>query len=182
MAAAAETDERSLTEAGYSVEWRLLGDGFRTAIVSRGHERLRLDWVTDTSFRFFPAQKDEDFGYCLHWADLAVNKLLALVGRSEIRDYLDILELDRTKLSLGAMAWAACGKDQGYTPGLVLDQMNRHSSYQQSELNVQKLARPVELQVLKAQWITAPNVPRISLSDCQHRTSAASISAGMASR
>ncbi len=38
------------------------------------------DWSSDSPYRFFPTQKDDDFGYCLHLADIAVNKVLALAG------------------------------------------------------------------------------------------------------
>jgi Nucleotidyl transferase AbiEii toxin, Type IV TA system len=155
VAASADADERVLREAGYSVEWRTRVPGLYRAVVSRGDDQVRLDWTTDSAFRFFPAQRDEDFGYCLHPADLATNKVLALVGRSEIRDFLDILQLDREYLSLGAIVWAACGKDEGYTPALILDLTNRHARYQESDLRGENLVRPVDLKGLKEQWIAA---------------------------
>src|SRR5262249_61301666 len=105
--------------------------------------------------RFFPAQRDEDFGYCLHPADLATNKVLALVGRSEIRAFLDILQLDRAYLSLGAIIWAACGKDEGYTPALILDLTNHHARCEDSDLKGENLVRTVDLKGLKEQWIAA---------------------------
>jgi hypothetical protein len=155
VAASAEADERVLREAGYSVEWTTRVPGLFRAVVSRGDDHVRLDWTTDSAFRFFPAQRDEDFGYCLHPADLATNKVLALVGRSEIRDFLDILQLDREYLSLGAIIWAACGKDEGYTPALILDLTNRHARYQESDLKGENLVRPADLKGLKEQWIAA---------------------------
>jgi hypothetical protein len=155
VAAYAEADERLLKEAGYSVDWETRRDGFFRAIVSQGGEQVRLDWTFDAAFRFFPAQRDEDFGYCLHPADLATNKVLALVGRSEIRDFLDILQLDREYLSLGAIIWAACGKDEGFTPALILDLTNRHARYKESDLDDENLVRPVDLKRLKQQWLSA---------------------------
>ena len=155
VAASAEADERVLREAGYSVEWKTRVPGLFRAVVGRGDDQVRLDWTTDSAFRFFPAQRDEDFGYCLHPADLATNKVLALVGRSEIRDFLDILQLDRQYLSLGAIIWAACGKDEGYTPALILDLTNRHARYQERDVKGENLVRPVDLQGLKEQWIAA---------------------------
>ena len=120
-----------LREAGYSVDWvtaRPVSPGRSSAEVviksgSIGRRRLGLPLLP----RGGP---DEDFGYCLHPANLATNKVLALVGRLEIRDFLDILQLDREYLSLGTMIWAACGKDEGYTPALILDLTNRHARYQ----------------------------------------------------
>jgi hypothetical protein len=155
VAAYAEADERLLREAGYSVEWETRNYGFFRAIVGRGGDSMRLDWVSDAVYRFFPAETDPDFGYCLHQADLATNKVLALVGRSEIRDFLDILQLDREYLSLGAIIWAACGKDQGYTPSLILDLTNRHARYRESDLEDENLVRPVDLKELKQQWLSA---------------------------
>jgi hypothetical protein len=116
---------------------------------------LRLDWAADSPFRFFPVEPDKEFGYCLHPADLAVNKVLALAGRREIRDLLDILYLDGSYLSLGAIVWAACGKDPGYTPSLILDLANRHVCYQDSDLLAELLARPIVARDLKTQWLTA---------------------------
>src|SRR6266446_3229966 len=153
VAASAEADAQALCDAGYAVAWTLRGEAIFRAQVTRGEDRVRLDWTMDSAFRFFPALPDEEFGYCLHQADLATNKVLALAGRSEIRDFLDMLLIDRTYLSLGAVIWAACGKDPGFTPALLLDHTNRHSRYQESDLKGENLARPVDLRELKQQWL-----------------------------
>jgi hypothetical protein len=155
VAASAEADAMALRETGYSVEWTLRGEAMFRAEVSREEDRVRLDWTTDSAFRFFPVLPDEEFGYCLHPADLATNKVLALAGRLEIRDFLDILLIDRTYLSLGATIWAACGKDQGYTPSLLLDSTNRHSRFQQGDLMGENLTQPMDLRELKGQWLSA---------------------------
>jgi len=155
VAQSAEADVKSLEGEGHVVEWTLRQEGFFRAEVSRGDDRLRLDWSTDSAFRFFPVQPDETFGYCLHPADLAINKLLALAGRTEFRDFLDTLYLDGNYLGLGATVWAACGKDPGYTPPLLLDMANRHTRFQESDLKGELLARPVDFKELKKQWLEA---------------------------
>jgi hypothetical protein len=155
VAQSAETDVKSLQAEGYVVEWTLRQEGFFRAEVSRDDGRLRLDWTTDSAFRFFPVQPDEMFGYCLHPADLAINKLLALAGRTEVRDFLDTLYLDGSYLGLGAMVWAACGKDPGYTPALLLDMANRHTRFQEGDLRAELLARPIDFKMLKMQWLQA---------------------------
>lgn len=155
VAVSAEVDARALREAGYALKWTLQGEAIFRAEVTRGDDRVRLDWTSDSAFRFFPVVPDDEFGYCLHPADLATNKVLALAGRVEVRDFLDVLLLDRTYLSLGAMIWAACGKDQGYTPGLLLDFTNRHSRFQQVDLESENLVQRVDLVELKRQWLTA---------------------------
>lgn len=153
--ASAELDEKSLRDAGFSVEWKSRSVGFFRAEASRGADRVQLDWTTDAAFRFFPVQRDDEFGYCLHRADLATNKALALAGRGEVRDFLDILQLDQDYLSLGATMWAASAKDPGLTPDLLLQLTNRHSRYREEDLKDEILARPVDLKQLKLQWLTA---------------------------
>lgn len=155
VANSAEADSKTLEIAGYRVEWLLRQPSVIRAQATKEGDTVRLDWTSDSAFRFFPAQRDADFGYCLHPADLATNKALALAGRTEIRDFLDILTIDRTYLGLGAVVWAACGKDPGFTPALLLDQANRHSRFQESDLKAESLAHPVDLKALKQQWIEA---------------------------
>jgi len=66
-------------------------------------------------------------GFVLHPADLATNKVLALAGRFEARDFVDVNYLHHEGMPLGLIAWAACGKDPGLTPTLILDQCRRFS-------------------------------------------------------
>ena len=120
----------------------------------KGHP-LRLEWAQDSAFRFFPVLEDERCGYRLHDADAAVNKLLALAGRDEIRDFVDILHLHDTYLALGAMVWAACGKDPGFTPAFLLDQVGRHTAYTQTDLERLDLRQPLKLTALKQRWLLA---------------------------
>src|SRR6059058_1074707 len=61
VAASAEADAQVLREAGYAVEWTLRGECMFRAGVTRGEDRVRLDWTTDSAFRFFPALPDEEF-------------------------------------------------------------------------------------------------------------------------
>jgi len=153
VAMSAESDAVVLREAGHFIEWTVRQEGFFRARVKRGDDGLDLDWTSDSAFRFFPIQTDDVFGCCLHRADLATNKVLALASRAEIRDLLDILYLDTTYLSLGAMVWAACGKDAGFTPSLLLNMANRHARFQESDLSAEVLARPFNLRELKVQWL-----------------------------
>jgi hypothetical protein len=83
--------------------------------------------VLDSTFRFFPVQADEEFGYVLHLLDLATNKVLALAGRFEARDFIDAIYSERQGIALGLLAWAAAGKDPGLTPTLILENCRRFS-------------------------------------------------------
>ena len=47
---------------------------------------------------------------------------------------MDVLACDARLQPLGYLAWAACGKDPGFTPGGILAQARRSSRYSADEL------------------------------------------------
>src|SRR6266849_7656056 len=153
--ASAEADTAVLIRHGYEVEWLLRQPYLQRARVRRAAGTVRLDWCYDSAFRFFPVQADAEFGFCLHQADLATNKLLALAGRSEVRDFIDALYLPRTYLSLGTMCWAACGKNQGFSPWSLLDYAKRNVKFRDEDLASGYLAQPLSLATLKEEWLQA---------------------------
>lgn len=155
IAQSADQDAATLRQAGYAIKWILRTPNFHRVVVTVGEQQLKIEWAQDSAFRFFPVQKDERFGYCLHDADAAVNKILALAGRAEVRDFVDVLHLHAKYLSLGALAWAACGKDPGYTPEFLLDHAARHVAYTQADLDRLQLRRPLEIKGLKQRWLAA---------------------------
>lgn len=155
VALSAELDAATLTAAGYEFSWLLRTPSFHRGIVVAESKRLKIEWAQDSAFRFYPVQEDELCGYRLHEADAAINKLLALAGRTEIRDFVDLLHLHEKFLSLGTLAWTACGKDPGFTPEFLLDHANRHTCYVQSDLDRLDLREPLDLQEQKKRWITA---------------------------
>lgn len=61
------------------------------ATVARGPDRLLAEWVHDSAYRFFPLVEDDELGLTLHPFDLATNKVLALIGRLEVRDWIDVI-------------------------------------------------------------------------------------------
>ena len=71
------------------------------------------------------------------------------------RDFVDILHLDDTHLPLGALAWAACGKDPGFTPEFLLEHAARHVAYTQDDLDRLALREPLDLRDLKRRWLAA---------------------------
>jgi hypothetical protein len=59
---------------------------------SVGTDSVLVQWARDSAYRFFPLVEHSTFGLTLHPLDLATNKLLAIVGRREVRDWIDIVE------------------------------------------------------------------------------------------
>lgn len=155
VAGSAELDAEVLRHGGYAVDWILRTPTFYRAVARGADEQIKIEWAVDTAFRFFPVERDEQCGFRLHPIDAAINKLLALAGRLEIRDFVDTLYVHEMSLALGALAWAACGKDPGFTPELLLDQMGRHTVYTETDLARLDLARPLRLSDMKRQWLAA---------------------------
>lgn len=91
----------------------------------------------------------------MHPIDLAINKVLALAGRDEPRDVLDTLHCHAHVLSLGAMVWAAVGKDPGFSPLSLLELLRRRGTVRVEDLARLHLSEPVDLQGLKTRWLAA---------------------------
>ncbi len=148
---ALDQDIPLLKERGYRVR-----DLFRTpslyrAVVEKGGRATRLEWVTDSSFRFFPIEPDPELGYRLHFWDAATNKVLAGVGRREIRDYVDLLEIHQHRLSLGALIWAAAGKDPGLNPHSIRQELARTHRYAPPEYETLNM-EPVNPEEMRSRW------------------------------
>lgn len=127
-------DRESLKNAGVTVESKRDVPGFVQVLVSDGVDKLLVEWVNDSVFRFFPLQADETFGLVLHPLDLATNKVLALVGRVAVRDWVDILTCHSQLQPLGYLAWAASGKDPGLSPLFILEEAARTARYSADEV------------------------------------------------
>ena len=155
VAEAFAVDRDLLEQSGYALDVDLLQPGYVRAIVRKDGQATKVEWARDSSWRFMPTVKDDRVGFLLHPVDLAVNKVLALAGRDEPRDVLDVLHLHRRVLPLGALCWAACGKDPGFTPLSLLELLKRRGRIRPDELARLDLAEPVDLVVLKEEWLEA---------------------------
>lgn len=130
--------------------------GFVEARVSRSSDTLIVEWARDSAFRFFPLVEHDMLGLTLHPFDLATNKVLALVGRLEVRDWIDVLACDARLQPLGLLAWAACGKDPGFTPPGLLSQARRSSRYSDAEVATLAFEGPAPRAAdLSRQWRAA---------------------------
>lgn len=151
-----EADTATLRDAGFEVETvGQASESFRRALVRRGGEQTKVEWVYDSAFRFFPVEPDLELGWRLNFWDAATNKTLALVGREKIRDYLDCLYLHEERLHLGALAWAAAAKDPGLTPELIIDWAGRGNRFRPEDLADVRLGKPVDLREAKSKWLIA---------------------------
>ena len=92
-----------LEHAGYALEWIRRDPNIYSVLAKRAAEATKLEWIVDSDFRFFPAIRDDTFGYVLHPADLAANKVTAV--------------------------WAAAVKALGFTPEGIIDEIRRNAPY-----------------------------------------------------
>jgi hypothetical protein len=133
VARAAQEDTAVLEAEGFNISWQRRELTFYQTIVSKGGEETKLEWVQDADFRFYPAQRDPDFGYVLHSADLATNKIMAAAGRREPRDIVDLIYIHDRILPLGAVVWAAVGKSLGFTPEGLINEVRRLARYRDED-------------------------------------------------
>jgi hypothetical protein len=144
LASAAESDSESLQAAGYGVRWTRRLPAIYTAEISGPAGTTHLEWVVDSEFRFFPVVRDGTFGYVLHPVDLATNKVMAAVGRRELRDIVDAVTVHETILPLGAVIWAAVEKSPGYTPEGLITEIRRNSHYPTAEWRALTSTQPID--------------------------------------
>jgi hypothetical protein len=145
LEAAAEADAKALIEAGLRFSWKKIRSGKREAELEGLGDRMRLEWVQDSAFRFFPTQRDELFGYVLHPVDLATNKASAAADRREPRDVVDLVTIHENILLLGAVICAAVGRFPGQSPEEMLSDIVRHSRFTAEEFRVLAMERPIDV-------------------------------------
>jgi hypothetical protein len=155
VASAFRDDRETLNRAGYAIDVTLQHPGFVRAIVSKGGENTKVEWAHDSAWRFLPPLQDPTAGYVLHPVDLAINKVMALVGRDEPRDFLDVLHAHESILPLGGLLWAAAGKDPGFTPTMLLSLARRRGKYRPEDFERLHLSAPADLVAMKRSWLEA---------------------------
>lgn len=136
-------DSSCLEKNGYSIQIVRENPSYIEATIHQNSNITLIQWVRDSAFRFFPLIEDDVFGLTLHPFDLATNKILALAGRLEPRDWVDVIECHRSLQPLGYLLWAACGKDPGINPEMVLSDASRlHYSNEEIDTLVFENNRP----------------------------------------
>lgn len=159
VAEAFAADSKLLEGAGHGLRVELSQPGFVRAVVSRGgentHDATRIDWAHETAWRFMPPVRDELGGYLLHEVDLAINKALALAGRDEPRDFVDILFAHERILPLAGLAWAAVGKDPGFSPLSILELLKRRGRARPEDLARLDLVEPFDPAAARENWRAA---------------------------
>ncbi len=140
VAASWESDRGLLESQGLDVSTLRERRSFVEAIVAKGDASVLVQWAADSAYRFFPLVEHAEFGLTLAPFDLATNKVLALVGRIEARDWIDVIDSHGPIQPLGYLAWAACGKDPGFSPASILEHAARTARYSEDEIDALSFA------------------------------------------
>lgn len=146
--AAAEADAAVLAAAGFATRWIRRTPGLCTLEISEGTAATKLDWAFESDYRFFPTVPDPQFGYMLHEADLAMNKVSAAVSRRVVRDAVDLVTIHERILPLGAAIWAACDKFPGWSPEGLINEIRRTAQYRREEFEEIEPAEPIDPAVI----------------------------------
>lgn len=129
-----DADRRLLEAHGFQVRVVRERPSYVEAEIRVDGDAVRIEWARDSAYRFFPLVQHDELGLVLHPFDLATNKVLALVGRLEVRDWVDVIHCDERVQPLGYLAWAASGKDPGFGPAAILEHAARSSRYSAEEV------------------------------------------------
>lgn len=145
-------DRDALLAAGLTVETLREKPAFVEARVRDEADAVLVQWAQDSAYRFFPLVEHELLGLTLHPFDLATNKVLALTGRREPRDWIDALRCHEELQPLGYLAWAAAGKDPGLGPLAIVEEAAR-IRYSSVELSALDFDGPTpDVAELSARW------------------------------
>ena len=137
-----DADRTLLAANGYHVSVLRERPSFVEAMVAGEADSVLMQWARDSAFRFFPLVLHDELGLTLHPFDLATNKVLALVGRLEVRDWVDLIACHERIQRLGYLVWGACGKDPGFSPKSILEHAHRSGHYSAAEVAELSYAGP----------------------------------------
>jgi hypothetical protein len=124
--------EHALRDAGLEVERVLSGTGFARLIVEGDGDRTEVDLASDA--RLFPAEQGHSF-LLLSSEELAVDKVLAVFGRAEARDFVDLMAIEG-RFGLDRLFELAVEKDRGFTPRLFADMTGRFPRLRREEFPI----------------------------------------------
>lgn len=112
--------EQALVSHGLRVTRVIDHPGFARLLVNDGDDQTEIDFGSDA--RLFPVE--ERLGIrVLSGEELAVDKLLALFGRAEARDFVDLLAVAE-RYGLNQLLDLAAEKDRGFDPGVFAEMLN----------------------------------------------------------
>jgi hypothetical protein len=138
--------ERALQVDGLSVERVLDNPGFVRLLVASDDDRTEVDLGSDA--RLFPVDQGPGFPL-LTTKELAVDKVLAVFGRAEARDFMDLMAVE-DQFGLDRLFEIAAEKDHGFNLMVFSEMTDRFDRLRRDEFPLDdqqygRLARLVRL-------------------------------------
>jgi hypothetical protein len=124
--------EGALRSAGFEVERILQHSGFTRLMVTSGDDATELDLATDA--RLLPIEQGPGFPV-LSGEELAADKVLAVFGRAEARDYVDLMAVER-RFGLERLFELALAKDPGFSPAVFVDMLDSFPRLRRDEFPI----------------------------------------------
>lgn len=125
----------ALGAAGLEVETVQANHGFARLVVQQGGERTEVDLAADA--RLFPAQPGHP-APTLTGPELGADKVLALFGRAEARDFADLLMLE-SQYGLDRLLELAAEKDRGFSLRFFAEMLDRVDRFRRDEFDLSDL-------------------------------------------
>ncbi len=104
---------------GASMVARQQAPGFHRYFVNRGEEAVIVDLVLDRVPQLHVEKPEREGIYVDPPAEILVNKLNTIASRSEIRDLVDVMMLERAGFRVEEALAGALAKDGGCTPATL---------------------------------------------------------------
>lgn len=124
--------EDALRQAGLTVVAERVAAGFARLTVSDGADQTGVDLAADA--RILPPEPSE-YGLMLSGEELAVDKVLAVFGRAEARDFTDLAVLE-PRFGLRRLCDRAKDKDGGFSRAVLLEMLGRFDRLDRDEFDV----------------------------------------------
>lgn len=161
----------ALRDAGFAVESIVQDEWIVEAVLRKYGEETKIQWMDEpeTSKRFFPAIGDEDFGFRLHAADVAVNKVLCATRRNTAaRDAVDLAAIVLNFAPLGPLIWALPAKDASLAPPQIIRDIRKNAlGYADEEIRTLRMNG----QPISREWVRAVLDPALDRAGdyCENR-------------
>lgn len=124
--------EAAARSAGLEVVEERIASGFARLVVTDRTEQTRIDLASDA--RLLPAEPS-DVGLVLSAEELAVDKVLAIFGRAEARDFADLAVLE-PRFGLDHLCALATRKDAGFDRSVLLAMLDRFDRLDRDEFDI----------------------------------------------
>ncbi|MGA2306941.1 MAG: nucleotidyl transferase AbiEii/AbiGii toxin family protein [Acidimicrobiales bacterium] len=124
--------ERALTRAGMEIVTLQSNQGFVRLVASQGGELCEIDLAADA--RLFPIDTGPGIP-TLTGEELAVDKVLAIFGRAEARDFIDLAAVE-PRYGFERLCELAAEKDRGFSAHVFGEMLYRFDRLQRREFEI----------------------------------------------